>query len=352
MKFNLVLLAGGSGQRLWPISTSSSPKQFLNLTSKKDSLFNLTIKRLAKLEIDHVYAICNVKHQNIARNSLKSNKQSSSIIFEPIGRNTAPAIAVSAFLSESDEDALLLVLPSDHLINNEKRFCEIISNAIPLANEDKLITFGIKPSKPHCGYGYIKYGQKYKNSFYIEEFIEKPSQKYAKKYFESGSYLWNSGMFLVKASKYLNELEKHRPDIYKFSKLAYQNIKNRNGELYIPKSFFEKCPSESIDYAIMEKTDEACVIPVDIGWNDIGSWNSLWEIQTKDVSNNVLIGDVYQYRTKNSYIRSEGQLIAAVGVEDLIIVSTEKSVLIAKKENEQDIKSIVNMINQNHNEDT
>jgi mannose-1-phosphate guanylyltransferase len=334
---NAVVMAGGSGTRLWPLSRAGHPKQFLALNGE-DTMLQATMKRLDSLNIESSVTICNEEHRFFVAEQLREINKLGSIILEPIGRNTAPAIALAAFVAEGDP--LLLVLAADHVIQDESAFTQAVTEAIPLAEAGKLVTFGVVPNEPHTGYGYIKKGVKHGVGFKVDHFVEKPSIDLAQNYIESGDYLWNSGMFLFKASRYLEELQKFRPDIFDICKWAADSVEADLDFVRIKKEKFLECPSDSIDYAVMEKTDDSVVVAMDAGWSDIGSWSSLWDISEKDENGNVLHGDVLLHETNNSFIRTDGKLVASVGVDDLVIVSTKDVVMVAHKNSVQDVKEI------------
>lgn len=336
-----VVIAGGLGTRLWPLSRAGHPKQFLTLNGE-DSMLQATMKRLKKLDISSSVTICNEEHRFFVAEQLREINMLGSIILEPIGRNTAPAIALAALTSV--DDPILLILAADHVIQDELAFTKAVNEALPLAEAGKLVTFGIVPSEPHTGYGYIKKGSETGAGFVVNEFVEKPSSKLAKEYLLSGDYLWNSGMFLFKASRYLDELKKFRPDIFEACKAATDEIKADLDFLRINKAEFISCPADSIDYAVMEKTADAVVFPIDAGWSDIGSWSSLWDISEKDINGNVSLGDVITHKTKNSLVRTDGQLITTIGVNDLVIISTKDAVMVAHKDSVQDTKAIVEQL--------
>ena len=334
-----VVIAGGSGSRLWPLSRSTRPKQFVNVVAE-NSLFEGTVGRLANLDISSITVVCNEVHRFHVVQQLRDIGQPASIILEPVGKNTAPAVALSALLS--NDDSMLLVLPADHVVNDEAAFVEAISSAIPLAESGKLVTFGIKAQRPHTGYGYIKAGIAIKDGFEVEEFKEKPSVKVAEEYLSSGDYYWNSGMFLFKASRYLAELKKYRRAIFDSCESAVSNVSFDLDFVRIDNQSFTACPEESIDYAVMENTQDAVVVPMKAGWSDLGSWDSLWEISAKDVNNNSIRGDVIPVNTSNCYVRTDGQLVATLGVDDLVVVVTKDSVLVANKNEAQNIKEVCN----------
>ena len=338
-----VIMAGGSGTRLWPLSRAAHPKQFLSLHGQ-DTMLQATFKRLDGLDVGSSLTICNEEHRFFVAEQLREIDKLGAIILEPVGRNTAPAIALAALSSHDGEDPLLLVLAADHVIQDEAAFTKTVLNAIPLAESGKLVTFGIVAHEPNTGYGYIKRGAQQGVGFSVAEFVEKPGTDVAKEYLASGEYFWNSGMFLFKASRYLEELEKYRPDIHQACQLSIKSMSKDHDFLRVNESAFVQCPSESIDYAVMEKTDDAVVVPMDAGWSDIGSWSSLWDISEKDSSGNAAHGDVILHEVNNSYIRTDGKLVAAIGVDDLVIVSTKDAVVVAHKDSVKNVKVIAEQI--------
>jgi len=338
-----VILSGGGGHRLWPRSLDDKPKQFLNLFSDF-SLLQETANRLKYIE--HVHApliLCNKTHCFLVLEQLQQlDIEPSSIMLEPIGRNTAPAITLAALQAiEQGEDPVLLVLPSDHLITDPQAFCQVVSQAEKYAIDGSLITFGIVPVRPETGYGYIKTGQGDGNYFVVERFVEKPNLETALQYLNEGGYYWNSGMFMFKASTILQEMEKYSPEILKVCQDAFAQREEKEGFVYLDKAIFETCPNLSIDYAVMEKTSKARVVPLDVGWSDIGSWSALYDIHPKDQDGNVKKGNVLTEGVKNSYLYAGSRLVAAIGVEDLVIVETADAVLVTTKEHAQDVKHIV-----------
>ncbi|WP_318503939.1 mannose-1-phosphate guanylyltransferase/mannose-6-phosphate isomerase [Photobacterium leiognathi] len=343
-----VIMAGGSGSRLWPLSRTHYPKQFIPLVNEYSMLQN-TVTRLEQLSTFSPIVICNNEHRFMIAEQLREmNINDSSIILEPIGRNTAPAIALAAFKAISNgDDPLLLVLAADHVIKDKLAFTDAVNLAIPEAIKGRLITFGIVPKHAETGYGYIKQGQEISDELYhVEAFVEKPDFITAKNYLHHGGYCWNSGMFLFKASVYLEELKKFNPDIYSICEKAVKSSFTDLDFIRIHKEIFEQCPDDSIDYAVMERTDKAAVIPLDAGWSDVGSWSALWDVQSKDNNDNVTQGDVLVDSVSNSYIYSQDKLIAAVGVDNLVIVETKDAVLVANKDKVQDVKNIVNQLKQ------
>ncbi|GAC31916.1 mannose-1-phosphate guanylyltransferase/mannose-6-phosphate isomerase [Paraglaciecola polaris] len=344
-----VVLAGGSGSRLWPKSRAALPKQFLRLTSDLTMLQD-TVARLDGTQAEQPIVICNDSHRFLVAEQLRQqNIQHGGILLEPMGRNTAPAIALAALhASLNGEDPTLLVLAADHLINDTAAFHKAIAQAEILAEQGKLVTFGIVPDSAHIGYGYIRSGDKVANTevgFDVAEFVEKPDLATAQQYVDSGNYFWNSGMFLFKASRYLQELEKYAPDMLDICKRAIATETPDLEFVRVDAEIFATCPDDSIDYAVMEKTDAAAVVPLDAGWSDVGSWSSLWETaKVKDENQNVIIGDAILDDVHNSYINAEQRLISVVGLDDVVVVETKDAVLVAHKDKVQNIKNVVNKL--------
>jgi mannose-1-phosphate guanylyltransferase/mannose-6-phosphate isomerase len=343
-----VILSGGSGTRLWPLSRKSYPKQFIELIGET-TLFQETILRLPK-GIERPLVVCNEEHRFLVAEQLrKINKSTSGIILEPVGKNTAPAIALSALKSiTNDEDVILLVLPADHLIQDIEKFHQATESAKKQVEKDKLVTFGVMPNKVETGYGYIKtIFSKGDNCYNIDEFVEKPNYETAQKYIDSEKYFWNSGMFMFKASVYLNELEKYNPEILNACKKSFKTEFNDLDFVRLNKEEFLKCPGQSIDYAIMERTKNAVMVPLDTNWSDVGSWSALWESQPKDGNNNIIVGnDVALDKVSNSYINStSNRLVSAIGVSNLVIIDTQDAILIVNRDYDQRVKNIVEKIN-------
>jgi mannose-1-phosphate guanylyltransferase len=339
-----VIMAGGSGSRLWPLSRSLYPKQFLALNGN-ETMLQQTLQRLAGLTLERPVVICNEEHRFIVAEQLREINQSGSIILEPVGRNTAPAIALASKTVMASKDSLILILAADHVILNESAFVDAVEKAIPLAEAGKLVTFGIVPTEAHTGYGYIKRGESVnEHGFEVDAFVEKPNAEIASEYFEGKEHYWNSGMFLMKASRYLEELNQFRPDIYTACESALANTSKDEDFIRIDKAAFEKCPDESVDYAVMEKTDDAVVVPLDAGWSDIGSWSALWDVNNKDTNGNTVSADSILHETTNCLIQGGERLIATVGIDNLVIVDTKDALLVASKDKVQDVKKIVEQL--------
>jgi mannose-1-phosphate guanylyltransferase len=341
-----VIMAGGSGSRLWPLSRTLYPKQFLSIISKA-TMLQETVKRLDGIEHQEPLFICNEEHRFIVAEQLRlGGLDNSGIILEPVGRNTAPAIALAALKALADgDDPLLLVLAADHVIQNTDAFLTSIEHAIVEAENGSLVTFGIVPLKPETGYGYIRRGvQISDNAYKVNAFVEKPDLMTAQEYIATNEFYWNSGMFLFKASRYLAELEKYSPEILRVCQSAFNSNRIDLDFIRLNETLFSSCPDDSIDYAVMEKTQDAVVVPMDANWSDVGSWSSLWEVNPKDVDGNAIRGDVLTQNTTNSYIYSQNKLVATVGVEDLIVVETKDAVLVAHKDKVQDVKGIVEQL--------
>lgn len=336
-----VIMAGGSGSRLWPLSRSLHPKQFLPLVDDT-TMLQATIQRAEKLSGDGHLIICNEEHRFIAAEQARAIGAVADILLEPVGRNTAPAIALAALeaMAEGD-DPLLLVLAADHVITDSDVFCQQVEKAKGLAEQGLLVTFGIVPNCPETGYGYIRCGSSVEAGFNVSEFVEKPDLPTAEKYVKSGEYLWNSGMFLFRASRYLEELQKYCPEIFDRCKDALQKTAKDMDFIRIDAEAFSQCPDDSIDYAVMEKTDAAVVVPLDAGWSDVGNWSSLWDVLPKDNQANVVHGDVITHNTENTLINSTGRMVAAIGIKDAVIVETADVVLVASKDQVQDVKHVV-----------
>ncbi|ORT51885.1 mannose-1-phosphate guanyltransferase [Vibrio sp. qd031] len=339
-----VIMSGGSGSRLWPLSRKKHPKQFLSLVSDNTMLQD-TVLRLEGIEALDPTIICNEGHRFVVAEQLDElGKLGGEIILEPQGRNTAPAIALAAFTAlESGQDPYLLVLAADHVIQDVQAFQNSIANALECAQQGNIVTFGIVPTKPETGYGYIKTGEalSYGKSYHVEQFVEKPDLITAQAYFESNQYYWNSGMFMVKASLYLSELERFNPAIYQACQKAVSGATKETDFTRLDNEAFMQSPDNSIDYAIMEQTDLAAMVPLDAGWSDVGSWSSIWDVAEKDEAGCSIRGDVKTIDVHNSLIDARGKLVAAIGVDNLVIVETSDAVVVADQSRVQDIKKIV-----------
>jgi len=339
------IMCGGNGTRLWPLSRALFPKQFLPLVNDT-SMLQDTLLRLPKNSSDPLF-ICNEEHRFLVAEQVRQlSQEQSTILLEPEGRNTAPAVALAAIYAlEKDKDALLLVLAADHVIQDTVAFHQAVEHASLAAQDGKLVTFGIVPTHAETGYGYIKKGREQGvGTFDVAKFVEKPNAQVANDYLASGDYLWNSGMFLFKASRYIDELAKHRSDILEKCQKAMKDVEQDLDFLRPSKTDFLACASESIDYAVMEKTDSAVVIPLDAGWSDVGSYSALWEVCEQNADKNVIKGDVIAQQTTNSYIHSQNKLIATVGVDNLVIIDTPDAVLVANKDKVQEVKNIVEQL--------
>ena len=343
-----IILAGGSGTRLWPLSRKTHPKQFISLLNET-SLFQDTLTRLPKEALDPI-VICNEDHRFlVAEQAREINVTLNSIILEPIGRNTAPAIALAAIKVLNDfENPILIVLAADHKIENKSAFHDAIKIAHKLAENNKLVTFGIIPKSAETGYGYIEIEKKDKAEYFdIKSFVEKPNKKNAINFLNSGNYLWNSGMFMFNASIYLSELNKFEPEILTSCKKSLSNEFKDLEFIRIDKKEFCKSPNQSIDYAVMEKTNKAKVVPLDAGWSDVGSWDALMDSKIKDSLGNVVEGDVTLDQVKNSYLYSTNRLVAASNIADLIVIDTQDALLVTTRDNSLSIKNIVKKLKKN-----
>ncbi|QPT14949.1 mannose-1-phosphate guanylyltransferase/mannose-6-phosphate isomerase [Serratia rubidaea] len=342
-----VIMAGGTGSRLWPMSRESFPKQFLSLDNSGFSLLQQTLQRLSGLDGVDVAAplvICNEEHRFLVAEQLRElDLLATNIILEPVGRNTAPAVALAAHLAvEEDADNILLVLAADHLIKKVDNFHQAINEALQFAVNEQLVTFGIIPQHPETGYGYIKRGSALSDScFNVESFVEKPCLEKAVEYLASGDYSWNSGMFMFKAGTFLQELERLSGDIFTATQQSMVASQRDMNFIRVDRESFDRCPSDSIDYAVMEKTQAAVVIPIDAGWSDVGSWSSLWEVSEKDGQGNVNMGEVIAINSSNNYISSEGALVATIGLDNVVVINTNDALLISHKEHVQDVKKVV-----------
>jgi mannose-1-phosphate guanylyltransferase/mannose-6-phosphate isomerase len=357
MKITPVILSGGSGTRLWPVSRELNPKQFLDFFGK-NSLFQQAALRTKSAQDFHApIVICNNEHRfTVAEELQKIHIEAKSIILEPIGRNTAPAIAVAALdiIAENPKDDLMLVMPSDHIIRDEKAFHAAIKLAARAAKDEYLITFGIVPTKAETGYGYIKKSKELKDFsevFAVDSFVEKPDEKTAKEFVASKKYLWNSGIFMFRARAYLEALQKFNNPIFINSVNAHSKSVRDLDFIRLHAEDFEKCPNISIDYAVMEKAEKVAVVPLDAAWSDVGSWQAVAELAEKDENENSFIGEVFALDTKDCYINSRHNLVAAIGLKNLIIISLKDAVLIADKTKSQDVKKMFELLKKHKKEE-
>ena len=340
-----VILCGGSGTRLWPMSRRALPKQFLPLVSER-SMLQDTVLRLSGLECARPVVVSNNEHRFLVAEQLREIGVEPSVqVLEPVGRNTAPADAVAAlWVQERDPKGVMLVLPADHLIRDVYRFHDAVRQAARLAASGALVTFGIAPDQPATGYGYIERGAAIAaedGAYRVERFVEKPDRARAEEFLASGRFSWNSGMFAFSAGRLLEELGKHRADILTATRTAWEKAKRDLDFLRLDEPAFAACPAESIDYAVMEKTDAAAVIPVDIDWSDVGSWSTLWEVAEKDARGNVVRGDVHLRDAENCYVRAESRMVSVLGVKNALIVETDDALLVADRADAEKVKDIV-----------
>jgi mannose-1-phosphate guanylyltransferase/mannose-6-phosphate isomerase len=345
-----VILSGGTGSRLWPLSRALRPKQFLSLTEER-SLFQLTLDRLAPLFEPgglQPIVVANDDHRFLVAEQCRAmGVKPQQLILEPMGRNTAPAIAIAALAAlETGTDPVLLVLPSDHVFEKPKQFIEAVKAALPSAQAGQLVTFGIVPSYPETGYGYIRSAAPLQagQAVPVAEFVEKPNSASAEAYLAAGNYTWNSGMFLMKASTFLQELKRFQGPMYAACEHAWNSSKTDLDFTRLEREAFAQCPAESIDYAVMEKTDKAMVIPLDAGWNDVGAWSSVWNALEKDAQGNAVRGDTLLHDVQDSYVYAEHRLVSLVGVKNLVVIETADAVLVLAKDRAQDVKRVVDQL--------
>ncbi len=346
--FTPVILAGGSGSRLWPLSRQRFPKQFLELDGQASgTMFQRTLARLDGLEHALPLVVSNEEHRFVVADQLRVAKRSSRrIILEPMARNTAPAIALAALdACREGDDPVLLVLAADHYIRDDASFREAVELAEAQAHEGRLVTFGITPTHAETGFGYIQCGEALgSGGFAISGFKEKPSAERAQAYLAAGNYLWNSGMFMFRASRFLAELERFRPDILAACREALAGAEEDSHFLHIPAEHFARCDDESVDYAVMEHTDAGVVVPLNAGWNDLGSWAAIWDVSERDADGNGMQGDVLSFDTRNTLVQSHHRLVATVGVDDLVVVETKDAVLVAHRDRSQQVKQVVQQL--------
>lgn len=342
-----VIMAGGSGTRLWPLSRQLNPKQFLPLVDPDLTMLQATIQRLDGLDHATPRLICNENHRFLAAEQLRQlGLEDANIILEPVGRNTAPAIALAALQALSEQtDPIMLVLAADHLIQDVNAFHQSIAKALVLAESGKLVTFAITPTHPETGYGYLQMGAAVgEGGFEVSRFVEKPDLATAQDYLAQGSYFWNSGMFMFRASRYIQELERFQPTIVSVCREALAKGAQDMHFTRVDSAIFSSSPDDSIDYAVMEKTSDAVMVPLNAGWSDIGSWSAIWDSGEKNEQGNLFKGDVLSENTSGSYVHATHRLVTTVGVENLIIVETKDAVLVAHKDHVQDVKKIVDQL--------
>jgi mannose-1-phosphate guanylyltransferase/mannose-6-phosphate isomerase len=344
-----VILSGGSGSRLWPLSRKQFPKQFLALTGEH-TLFQQTLERLVFEGMDTPIVVCNKDHRFIVNEQLEArNLDTQRILMEPFGRNTAPAVALTAMMLVNEgRDELMLVLPADHVLEDQKALQRALALATVAAENGEMVLFGVPATKPETGYGYIKSTNDSllpEGVSRVSQFVEKPDVKRATEFVQSGGYFWNSGMFLFRASRFLEELKKHDPDIYDTCVLTLERSQQDADTVDIDSATFACCPDNSIDYSVMEKTQRACVVPLTAGWSDVGCWSSLWEVNKKDANGNVTKGDVVIQDSKNCMIHGNGKLVSVIGLENIVVVETKDAMMIAHKDSVQGVKQMVNTLN-------
>jgi len=342
-----VVISGGVGSRLWPVSRALLPKQYIEIPGMVGSLFQNTLERVKGLDgVAEPIVVCSEEHRFVVAEQLRQIGVGAQLLLEPYGRNTAPAIALAAMEAMAlGEDPLLLVLPADHLIEDTASLHRAIGIARTLAMSSRLVTFGIPPRSPETGYGYLQQGDEIAGGGVdVVKFVEKPDLATAQRYVDEGGYLWNSGMFLFRASVFLKQLKIHATDIHETCTATHAALERETDFARIPDAEFHRCRSDSIDYAVMEKAGGVAAVPLNAGWNDLGAWDALWSVQVKDGDDNVVSGDVLTEEVYGSYIQSESRLVAAVGVRDAIIIETPDAVLVANREDAQGVKKIVDQL--------
>ncbi|TRO33974.1 mannose-1-phosphate guanylyltransferase/mannose-6-phosphate isomerase [Pseudomonas sp. ALS1131] len=351
-----IILSGGSGSRLWPLSRKLYPKQFLALTGEQ-TLFQQTLQRLSIEGMQPPVLVSNQEHRFIVLEQLEQiSQQAQMLLLEPFGRNTAPAVAMAALqLIAEGRDELMLVLPADHVLDDQQAFRQALALATVAAEKGEMVLFGVPANRPETGYGYIRGqadGTLPDGVARVANFVEKPDAKRATEYVKSGDYYWNSGMFLFRASRFLEELKHHDVDIYDTCLLALERSQREGTQIAIDQATFACCPDNSIDYAVMEKTSRACVVPLAAGWNDVGSWSSIWEVHDKDEAGNVTKGDVVVEDSRNCLIHGNGKLVSVLGLEDIVVVETKDAMMVAHKDRVQDVKKLVSKLDEQGRSET
>jgi len=353
-----VILSGGSGSRLWPLSRKQYPKQFLALTGEQ-TLFQQTLERLTFDGMQNPIVICNQEHRFIVKEQLEAiGRHVQGLVLEPFGRNTAPAIALAALkLLAEGRDELLLVLPADHVLADQQAFQQAIKVAAQAAETGELVLFGIPAQRPETGYGYLRCAPAGQDglpegAIRVLQFVEKPDLARAREFVASGNYFWNSGVFLFRASRFIEELKAHDPDIYDNCLLTLERSEQHNNELKIDPASFACCPDNSIDYAVMEKTRHAAAVPLNAGWSDVGCWASLWEVQDKDDNGNVAKGDVILQDTRNSLVQSNDKLVTVIGLDNVVVVETKDATMVVHKDRVQDVKKLVKTLDEQERPET
>ncbi len=348
-----VILCGGAGTRLWPLSRELYPKQLLSLIGDRSLLQNTITRCSSHPDVAEPVLVCNEAHRFLVAEQLREiGLSNATILLEPEGRNTAPAVAIAAHeVLKDNKDAILVVLPSDHVIQKTSVFLEALTQAVDCALEDHLVTFGIVPDRAETGYGYIKRGAEAGGAYRVERFVEKPNKETATGFFHSDDYYWNSGMFVFKASAYLNELSQHQPDICDATKKASEQVERDLDFTRVNEEAFKSSPSDSIDYAVMEHTLKAVVVPLDAAWSDIGSWDALYKVLDKDDDENCLIGDVIVSNVKDSLVLAEHRLVSLIGLNNVVVVETADAVMVASQAHSQDVKTIVNKLKRDEREE-
>jgi mannose-1-phosphate guanylyltransferase/mannose-6-phosphate isomerase len=344
-----VILSGGSGTRLWPLSRSMYPKQFIKFfRGQSKSFLGATLSRLSKdAGFEKPLLMCNNDHRFLVKEEVESSGiEPRAIVLEPVARNTAAALAVAALaIAKDDPNAVMVVMPSDHVIKDESKFVDAVRRATMVAETGRLVLFGIKPDEPHTGYGYIRQGKELDGfkggAFQVQAFVEKPNRKTAEKYVADGGFYWNSGIFVLHVRTFIDELARLEPRVLEAARNGLANAHEDLGFLRLDRKSFAAAPSISVDYAVMEKTELSAMLPIDVGWNDIGSWSSLWDVAPRDANGNFVSGDTILVDTRDCYVHSERSLVSTIGVENLIIVDTPDALLVADKSRAQDVSTVV-----------